>query len=100
MGYYYTSMKPTHIWSQIGTKTSWPLLLFRLMLEQYISRKGSPLDNYFGLIDGTVLPISRPGTGKRVVYNGYKREHGLKFQSVTLPNIFEPVRIVYKGKWL
>ena len=70
------------------------------MLKQYISRKGSPLDTYFGFIDGTVLSILRPGTGKRVVYNGHKRVHGSKFQAVTLPNIFEPVGIVYKGKWL
>ena len=61
-----------------------------------ISRKGSPLDNCFGLIDGTVRPIARPDTGQRVVYNGHKRVHGLKFQSITLPNglignIFGPV---------
>lgn len=61
-----------------------------------VSRKGAPLDNCFGFIDGTVRPISRPGTGQRVVYNGHKRVHGLKFQSVTLPNglignIFGPV---------
>ena len=50
----------------------------------------------FGFIDETVRPISRPGTGQRVVYNGHKMIHGLKFQSVTLPNgltgnIFGPV---------
>lgn len=61
-----------------------------------ISRKGSPLDNCFGFIDGTVRPISRPGTAQRVVYNGHKRVHALKFQSLALPNglignIFGPV---------
>ena len=67
-----------------------------------VSRKGAPLQNCFGFIDGTVRPISRPGTGKRVVYNGHKRVHGLKFQSVTLPNglignIFGPIgeHIIY-----
>ena len=30
-----------------------------------ISRKGSPLFNCFGFIDGMVRPISRPGNGKK-----------------------------------
>ncbi|PFX12027.1 Ankyrin-2 [Stylophora pistillata] len=41
-------------------------------------------------------PICRPGEMQRIVYNGYKRVHGLKFQSVVLPNgiianLFGPV---------
>ena len=51
-----------------------------------ISAKGSPLDNCFGFVDGTVRPISRPGQHQRAVYNGHKRVHALKFQSVALPN--------------
>ena len=51
-----------------------------------ITAKGSPLDNCFGFIDGTVRPISKPGQNQRVVYNGHKRIHGIKFQSVALPN--------------
>ncbi|CAH3023901.1 unnamed protein product [Porites evermanni] len=35
---------------------------------------------------GTVRGICRPETNQRVVYNGHKRVHGLKFQSVALPN--------------
>ena len=74
-------------------------VLSSVALQQYaetISRKGSPLNNCFGFIDGTVRPISRPGNGQRIVYNGHKRVHGLKFQSIALPNglignIFGPV---------
>ena len=44
------------------------------------------MDNCFGFIDGTVRPISKPGQNQRVVYNGRKRVHGVKFQSVALPN--------------
>ena len=58
-------------------------------LETYaaaITAKGSPLNNCFGFIDGTVRPISRPGQNQQVVYNGHKRVHALKFQSVALPN--------------
>ncbi|KAK3717083.1 hypothetical protein QZH41_000443 [Actinostola sp. cb2023] len=51
-----------------------------------ISSQGAPLDNCFGFIDGTVRPISRPGEHQRVVYNGQKRVHSLKFQSLALPN--------------
>ena len=31
-------------------------------------------------------PITRPGENQRLLYNGHKRVHGLKFQSVVLPN--------------
>ena len=48
--------------------------------------KGAALDNCFGFIDGTVRPICRPVVNQRTVYNGHKRVHSLKFQSVTLPN--------------
>lgn len=63
---------------------------------EVISGKGAPLDNCFGFVDGTVWPISRPRTGQRVVYNGHKRVHALKFQSMALPNglignIFGPI---------
>lgn len=58
--------------------------------------KGAALDNCFGFVDGTVRPICRPGEMQRAVYNGHKRVHGLKFQSVALPNglianLFGPV---------
>lgn len=51
-----------------------------------ISNKGAALDNCFGFIDGTVRPICRPSQNQRIVFNGHKRVHSLKFQSVTLPN--------------
>ena len=51
-----------------------------------IHLKGAALQNCFGFVDGTVRPICRPGRNQRIVYNGHKRVHGLKFQSVALPN--------------
>ncbi|CAH3176125.1 unnamed protein product [Porites lobata] len=51
-----------------------------------IPRNGSPLDNCFGFIDGTARPVCRPGEQQRVLYNGHKRVHALKFQSVVLPS--------------
>ena len=44
-------------------------------LEEYtyaVSRKGAPLNNCFGFVDGTVRPISRPGENQWVLYNGHK----------------------------
>ena len=43
-----------------------------------------------------VRPLCRPGEHQRVIYNGHKRVHALKFQCVALPNglignLFGPV---------
>ena len=50
-------------------------------------QKGTPLQNCFGFVDGTVLQISRPKINKKTVYNGHKRVHGIKFQSIALSNV-------------
>ena len=58
-------------------------------LEMYaaaITSRDSPLHNCFGFIDGTVRPIARPGENQRILYNGQKWVHAIKFQSVVLPN--------------
>jgi hypothetical protein len=65
------------------------LLLNPTQLERYataITNKGAALTNCFGFIDGTVKAICRPGKNQRLVYNGHKRHHALKFQSVVTPN--------------
>ena len=47
----------------------------------------NPLTNCFDFVDGgTVLCIFRPTVNQRVVYNCHKRVHGIKVQSVALPN--------------
>ena len=80
-----------HIYDTHGhLLTDWnPYLLSAQALEEYaqaISRKGSPLQNCFGFIDGTVRSVCRPGRHQRVLYNGHKRVHSLKYQSIALPN--------------
>ena len=68
-------------------------------IQQYsdaVSDKCAALNNCFGFVDGTVRPICRPGEHQRLVYNGHKRVHALKFQAVALPNglighLFGPV---------
>ena len=51
-----------------------------------VHSKGAGLDNCFGFIDGPVQLNSRPMSNQRVVYNGHKRVHALKFQAVSLPS--------------
>ncbi len=51
-----------------------------------IHNKGAVLDNCWGFVDGTVRPICRPKRNQREVYNGHKRVHALKYQSVVAPN--------------
>ena len=66
-----------------------PNVLSPIQLENYaeaVFNKGAALRNCFGFVDGTVRPVSRPDENQRVVYNGHKRVHGLKFQSVVIPN--------------
>ena len=48
--------------------------------------KGASLSNCWGFIDGTVRPVSRPGKHQRTIYNGHKRIHAIKFQSIVAPN--------------
>ena len=61
--------------------------------------KGAPLENCFGFIDGTVRPIARPKYYQRQMYNGHKRVHSIKFQSVVLPNgLIANLAGPYEGK--
>ena len=64
-------------------------LLNPLALDNYarsIHAKGAALQNCFGFVDGTVRPIVTPDEHQRTMYNGHKRVHAIKFQSVALPN--------------
>ena len=61
-----------------------------------IYQNGIALDNVWGFVDGTLRGIAHPVQNQRVTYNGYKRKHRLKHQSITTPNgiianLFGPV---------
>ena len=47
--------------------------------------KGAGLHSCWGLIDGTVRVVSRPGK-INVYYDGHKKVHSIKFQSVAAPS--------------
>eukprot|EP00794_Sanderia_malayensis_P021044 gene21044-biopygen14614 len=51
-----------------------------------VHNKSHALENCWGFVDGTVPPICRPGENQKVVYNGHKRVHALKYQSVVAAN--------------
>ena len=62
-----------------------------------VHNKGAALDNCWGFVDGTVRPVDRPGKDQRILYNGHKKVHSIKFQSVATPNglvanLFGPIR--------
>ncbi|KAF0729938.1 hypothetical protein Ae201684P_014315 [Aphanomyces euteiches] len=63
-----------------------------------IKCKGAEIDNVWAFIDGTVRACSRPlnSAAQRSVYNGHKRKHSLKFQTLVTPDgiivhVFGPV---------
>ena len=58
--------------------------------------KGAPLYVCFDFIDGTIAHICRPVLNERVVYSHHTRVHGVKFQSVVLPN---GLIINLEGQW-
>jgi hypothetical protein len=62
-----------------------------------IINPGGPLDGTVGFIDGTVRGICRPSRHQKRVYNGHKRKHALKFQSVSAP---DGLIIHLSGPWV
>ena len=82
MNYIYTN----HSWRFTSLNQPW---LSPACLERFcriIQNAGAPIANCWGFIDGTVLPVCRPGQFQRIIYNGHKRVHAMKYQSVVTPN--------------
>ena len=71
----------------LTTYNHYPLSPANLSLyADAVHQSGAALDNCWGFIDGTVRSVCRPGVNQRVLYNGHKRVHSIKFQPVALPN--------------
>ncbi|KAE8993759.1 hypothetical protein PR003_g20869 [Phytophthora rubi] len=51
-----------------------------------IYKKGAPLRTCVRFIGGTVRGMCRPKKNQKYVYNGHKRKHALKYQSVLAPD--------------
>ena len=70
-------------WGRLLTNLNQPWLS-PVNLERFpnaVFEKGAPLSNCIGFVDGTVRPVCRPGTNQRLLYNGHKKVHAIKFQS-------------------
>ena len=75
-----------HSWRLRSFNQPW---LSPACLERFcntIRNAGAPLDNCWGFIDGTVISVCRPEEFQRILYNGHKRVHAIKYQSVIAPN--------------
>ncbi|XP_065292311.1 uncharacterized protein [Dermacentor albipictus] len=56
------------------------------LFSQAVHRKGAPLKNCWGFIDGTARRICRPSVGQQDHFSGHKRHHVQKYQAVMCPN--------------
>ena len=68
-------------------------------LQRYadpVAGKGARLYNCFDFVTGTIARICRPVLIERVVYSHNTRVHGVKFQTVILPN---GLIINLEGQW-
>ena len=55
--------------------------------SELIKKKtGNAIDTLWGFIDGTIRKTARPIHNQRTVYTRFKKCHGIKFQSVLVPN--------------
>lgn len=57
-----------------------------MLFANAIHMRGAALDNFWGFIDGTVRACCRPKVAQRMLYNGHKRHHALKYRAVSTPN--------------
>ena len=63
--------------------------LGREKLEEYaevVRQHGGLYESCIGFIDGTIRAMCRPGKNQKVVFNGWKRVHCIKFQAFTTPD--------------
>lgn len=79
-----------------------PVRLTPETLEEYhaaIRAQGAPCQTSFAFIDGTVRAVCRPTEQQEDVYNGHKRVHAMKYQSVAGPSgIIEHLSGPYLGR--
>ena len=61
-------------------------LVSSLVLGTKIFYSRTNWQNCIGSVDGAILRIFRPKINQNIVYNGHKRAHDIKFQSLALPN--------------
>ena len=72
----------------------WSYLVLDLQVDPILAKifcgaikdKGAPMPKCFAFLDGTLRKVARPVRKQQVLYNGWKRYHALKYQSVETPD--------------
>lgn len=59
---------------------------FELYAKLIHKKSGVPGIDVWAFVDGTLRKSCRPSRFQKLVYSGHKRCHGIKFQSVTVPD--------------
>ena len=85
-----------HNWRLTSLNQPWLSPNFLEQYSQTIHNSGAPLQNCWGFVDGTLVNICRPREFQRLLFNGHKRVHAVKFQSVVtanglIANLFGPI---------
>ena len=93
-----------HLCRRYGRMLRWhPILQYR-RLRQYsraIGRAGGwrGRGTIWGFIDGTFRGTCRPEEEQRLLYSGYKRRHGFKYQAIVCPDgLIGSIDGPYEGK--
>ena len=78
---------------RITTENAHLLKIRKCICDQYLEQwkvamqnAGSPLPNCWAFIDGTCKQVCRPKYYQRLLYNGHKRYHCLKYQGLIVPS--------------
>ena len=68
-----------HNWRLATLNQHWLSPNFFEQYCQTILDSGAPLQNFGGLVNETFVNICRPGGFERLLFNGHKRFHAVKF---------------------
>jgi hypothetical protein len=70
------------VWDSEGLLSPTALRIYADTLHAF----GAPTRSVLGFLDCTISQTCRPGEFQELVYMGYKKFHGMKFQGVVIPN--------------
>ena len=81
-----------HLQHEFGELVSWHPMLnnytrlkrYAKAINKYLNIEGEAW--LWGFVDGTFRGVCRPKDEQQIFYSGYKKEHGIKFQGIVLPN--------------
>ena len=75
-----------HSWRLTTLNQPWLFPNFLGRYCQTIHNSGELLQNSWVFVDGSLVNICRSGEFQRLLFNGHKRDHTVRFHSVVTPN--------------